>query len=242
MNLIGFFKPGKLQVFIILLIVLGIIVLAILSLESPSGTPEQPQPSLKPSLNITGNNPKIYPNPLKVTGYTPTENTPLIPGQSPEFVFQFDSAVELKAIGVEMAINDTDGNTRKIDVTSVLDPDRRVLRVKPAEAINPSSEYKLAISYNASKIFDIKYISDRQQPQVVPSNNPQLIQFLPHETDTYILSFFPEINSYNFSFKYNANSDLNTQDQFEAAKREATEFIESNGVDPNSLVITWSYK
>lgn len=237
--LINLLRFGKLQTILILLLILGIIVLAIVSSTQPQESNTNPTPS--GDAVSDRENPKKYAGPLQITTYTPTEDTPLLPGEVAQFLFQFSSPIEEQDLFINITQNNLSNNTTTIEFTSELDVSKTSLLIKTLP-IEPASEYTIQIVYEGTKIFEIGYISDRETPNAAPSNNFDLIPYLPYETSTYSLAFFPETNKYNFSFKYDPNSSESTQEQFERAKREATAFIESKGVGINSIVIDWKYR
>lgn len=237
----GLFRFSKVQIFIVLFIILAIVVLAILSLE------EQPIPGTTPTSSPSASgsvkqNPVFYSSPVKITSYTPTENTPLVPGQPSEFTYRFNSPVQEQGLSIRITENDSFGEVNNVEFTQNLDSSNTILQIKTINSVSPSSTIKVQIDHRGAKIFAIEYISARTQPAPAPSNNPALIQFLPHQTDSYNLTYLPDTNFYNFSFIYDDSSAESTQEQFEKAKSDAIEFIRSKGIDPDELKINWSYK
>lgn len=79
-------------------------------------------------------------------------------------------------------------------------------------------------------------------PTRAPNNNLSLQQYLPYETSNFLLEYDPARNTYLFHFKFRNNTGVSLPDQFDKAKQDAINFIQSKGIDVNSLAIEWLYK
>lgn len=182
---------------------------------------------------------------IKVTNVIPGQATPLQPGNQQTFSLDFNNPIRLDSIQVKLTRADMTINQAEVDVafTLSLNPDGKTLIIGVIPPISPLSEYHLLITgiKDKSMIFEARYLSEKPLPTPVKTNNLQLVPYLPHETSLYRLIYLESQNIYVFNFKYNPDSPDELETQFNKAKQEAIKFINSRGVDPNSIIIEWRY-
>lgn len=227
-------------VLIIILLSLTLLSLIVISItKGPKNLPKSniPVSSSTPASNI----PKIKVD-FTIKTITPPKGTILKPNQALEFAVTFDKPVDISWVGVKL----TNGpiNTTQLSALTFntrLSNDNQTLTIT-SNPVVPLNQYNLII-INLTKnitLLNINYPSDRLVSPVA-SNNPTLSSFLPYETSSYKLSFNSSRNIYIFNFKYDPNSSISIDDQYNQAKSDATAFIQSKGIDINSIVIEWRH-
>lgn len=182
-------------------------------------------------------------NLLIIGQITPAANFALVPDQNQTFNLIFNKPVDLDSLVIELS--QTDGVTGEVKAVnfSVAKVSDMVVDVLTTNPIEPVSRYDLVIKdkNTGRKIEKVSYLSDDILATPIPSNNPSLRNYLPRETSSYQLRFDEKRNLYVFNFIFNPNSNETVEEQYNRAKNEATGFIQSVGVDVNSIVIEWRY-
>lgn len=223
---------------------MSMILLALLILNFAKRAGVQPNSTSIPVYSPTATSSSLPPVDITVTGASPDRNTIFNPGQQQAFISKFQNPVNLSWLGIKITYKDIyTSKITAIQFNSSLDASGKVLTITTVGPISPDGEYTLSID-NLTKntnILNVTYLSNSASPIPVSSNNPALIQYLPYEADNYSLDYMPEQNVYVFHFKMNYNSSDDLQTQYQKAKQDATDFIQSKGVDINSIVIQWRY-
>lgn len=227
------------------LILIGVLALTLIGLIAITSFKKiSPSPSNIPAFSPSPTQSSI-PNvrvDFSVTNITPTRGTILKPDQPLEFSITFNKQVDLSWLGINLlsgAIGST--SLSNLQYTSKFSSNNQILTISAGTA-SPSNQYQLDLTNNTTgiKVLSINYPSD-QLITPAPSNNLALSAYLPYETSEYKLSFNQSSNSYIFNFKYDTNSSLGIDDQFNKAKADATSFIQSKGIDINSITIEWRH-
>lgn len=225
-----FIKGKTLLITLTLLIVLTLL-LALRISKPPSKTPFS---STSPAI-LSG---------LQVTSLSPDKLTALTPGQKQTFKLTFSKPVDFGQIGTEVKFKDfASDQVSALEYTQSITNQGLTLEITPALPIKPLGEYQIKVisTKENAVIYTASYLTDQPKPTPIASNNPTLVPFLPFETKSYKLSFDSAQNTYIFNFKYDETSSLDLASQYQNAENEATKFIESKGVNINSIVIDWRY-
>lgn len=238
------FLPNKRIPIMIVFLLLILVLLTILAFRSNRGASTLP-PTPTPA-DLTRDFPVDDTQTIQeksVVRYSPTENSILTPGQPQEFVIEFSSPINTNDTLVFLKTKEfTSADYQKVEISQILDQNNRLLRIRTVPPILSSQSYNLAIYQgNGSKLLQVTYLSERTERTVESRNYPILAQHLPHQTDSYSLVYIPERNLYVFSFVYNENSSDPIELQYDKAREQAATFIESKGIDINSVVIEWRY-
>lgn len=208
-----------------------------------------PKPNNKTNNNVPFSLPKETPtvsfNPqeIRVTSIQPPLNTALKPDQTQLFQITFNKPINMQQIQVSLnQKNVTNDNPPEL-INFDSDIKENDLFITLKEPIIGYGDYEITIiDVNTNtQIFKASYLSDKSEPTPAPNNNPNLIPFLPYETASYKLSYNKSRNIYVFNFKYNPNSTDNLDAQYEKAKQDAKNYIQSKGVEPSSVIIEWRY-
>lgn len=208
-----------------------------------------PKPNNKTNNNIPLFQPKETPtissNPqeIRVINIQPPLNTALKPDQTQIFQITFNKPINMQQIQVSLhKKNITNNNPPElVNFDSVIKEND--LFIAPKELIIGYGDYEITIiDINTNmQIFKASYLSDKNELTPAPKNNPDLIPFLPYETTGYRLSYNKSRNIYVFNFKYNPNSTDKLDTQYEKAKQDAKNYIQSKGINPTSIIIEWRY-
>lgn len=191
--------------------------------------PTQFQPQISPYTGLK-----------QLVSADPAQDVILFPGEKYDFTFVFTSPLP-QNIFVSLHSLEIGGTDEKetVPFTSRISPDRKTITLTPNKEINPSQQIILSIADEKTIIFSTTYASERIRITPAPSNNPELKQYLPYETETYILSFSTRRSSYIFNLKLIENSPNSLEEQYQSAKSQAEAFIQSKGIDIDSLSIEW---
>jgi hypothetical protein len=214
--------------FILLIVVFGIAYISFT--QKPQKT--NPIPTTTPIVTVSQ---------LSVTHVIPDEPQPLASGIPHTFLIYFSQNISVNEFTINLDYtNITQDNPQTITVPlslSLFSP--KVIEVKATIPIVPQSEYYLTIAdkQTGQTLSQTNYLSGDLQPTSVPSNNETLKKYLPYETNSYMLEYLSNQNLYIFHFKYDPSSSLPLDQQYENAKAQAVQFIESKGVDINSIII-----
>lgn len=221
---------------IIMLIILGIS-LYLLYIPKRGGhlsPPPPPTPTVKnKSLNTS-----------VINNVSPAQSQLLTPGNTQTFTVFLGKALYMDQIKITLKGYDyTQNDTTPVDIPFDANfTSNNIITIRTKGPIAPHMTYSLTIVTTSDNrpILDLSY-SSKSSAGITPvsSNNTALATYLPYETDAYKLSYLPSKNVYIFNFKYNPNSGVSIGDQFAAAQQDATRFIQSKGIDINSIVIEW---
>ncbi len=225
---------------ILILVVFFILAILLILFLQISGNITQ-SPGGLPSLD--GNIQNQGTSTLSVASFTPETSFPLIPDQNITFKISFNNPVSLSDLSVSLVQEEiiTEG-VSIVPINLLLENENKTLAVTPQTIIKGYSEYNLVIKDKSGReLLNETYLSNQPIPTPAASNNLELSNFLPHETSNYRLSYLPSRNIYIFNFIYNPNSSEDLQTQYERAKQQAEEFIESKGINLEEIVIEWRY-
>lgn len=188
--------------------------------------------------------PVMYKSPTIVSN-TPLFTEALLPGKNQIFTIVFNESIadkKIKILLTKLPTGEPEENSMSVEISSEVKDKGKTLLVQTQEQIQPFHEYSLIIlDKNNETLISITYISGNIEITKAEQNNLDLRGFLPRETPNYKLTYNEESNTYIFNFKYNAQSDVPIQTQYETAKQQAEEFIRSSGIDLNSIVIEWRH-
>ncbi|MBI2022340.1 hypothetical protein HYS97_00610 [Candidatus Daviesbacteria bacterium] len=228
---------------LIILIVLISVALMVLSFKgSPPKTTTQPSPypkeaSLERPFEIDFNSDPI------VGEITPPKDTILLPGQILTIEISIETtqpeSLEINIRSKDVIKENQDLSLEEFDKS--FDFASKKLAVRLKSPIKPLHQYNINIRQGNKELLNLTYFSDKVLPQIQPKINLELYQYLPYETDSYTLNYVQLRNTYVFSFNYNPNSKKTLDQQFEEAKQDAIEFIESKGINVNDIPIEWNY-
>lgn len=229
-------KPGVLLLIsIFLFLVVVMFVISLINNPTPSTNPQTAQNAPAPALGD-------YPN---VISLEPSELDILPAGTNQNFTITFKSKVTLDQVSISLTKQNytTKQNPTLVESKASLNENTTTLTISPTDSIQPFNKYILTITdkSNNTKLLSATYNSRDISPTIPVNNNPELKQFLPHETPSYKLSFNTYRGVYVFNFKINPNSTISLTTQYENAKREAEKFIRNKGIDLNSIVIEWRH-
>ena len=195
--------------------------------------------SQKPAVSAV---PTLEPNTAVVRVF-PDEPQTLTAGIPHTFLVFFNKKISAPSLSVDLSYTDiTQDNPEKVTAkTAVSQVSPNELLVKTEEPIKERSEYYLTVfnpqSYGI--LSSTTYLSGDIQPTIVPANNQQLKNFLPYDTNSYTLEYIPSQNIYVFHFKFDPTNPADITQQMQDAKQQAIQFIQSKGVDINSIVIQY---
>jgi hypothetical protein len=182
-------------------------------------------------------------NPVNNPFFTlnPIESQILTPGQIQTFTITFTKPVAFNKYSLSVTKSAPRTTEQKVDFTSSFGD--RSLQITLTEVIQPTTTYTITLQEKGSSniLFSVFYNSGNPPLPTIAQNNTQLQQYLPYETDSYILSYLPSRNIYIFNFKYDSTLSGGINDQYESAKKAAIEFITSKGININSIVIEWRH-
>jgi hypothetical protein len=227
-----------------ILIIIGVVALLLvfiaLSLSQKSSSQEDQgvsSPSATPTLSQNLNT-------TVINNVSPSEGTTLETGKVQTFTIYLGKPLVIGQIKIILKSYDyTKDNIFVSDVPfKATFTAHNVIEVRTTNPIVPHTTYLLQMTTLTDNkvVLNLTYSSQlAASPTPVQNNNDALIPYLPHETDNYKLSYFAAQNMYVFNFKYDSSSDLNIIDQFNQAKQDAINFIQSKGIDINSIVIDW---
>lgn len=215
--------------FILVAVVFGIVLVVV-----ESNKQERSNSQITPTPGITS---------ISIDKIIPDEPQTLTAGIPHTFLIYFNKDIPLGRYEFDLSYADiTQDSPQRIPVQktiSLFAPN--VVSIKTLSPINEKSEYYLTVidTQSNTTISSSSYLSGNIEPTPLPSNNQTLKQFLPHETDTYLLEYSGTKNLYIFHFKYDPTNDDDIDTQLQDAKNEAIQYIQSKNVDINSIVIEY---
>lgn len=175
-----------------------------------------------------------------ISSVTPSVDHLLTAGQPATFSLELKKSMQLNNLLINLTSIDITKDAGPVNEKVILDQSKVLtVTIKTTDPIKPKRRYILSIKNEPSEstLFVGNYRSVDVPPTPIPSNNPSLIQYLPHETESYRLLYFADQNLYISHFKYNPNISGTLDDQYQKAKNEARDFIKSKGIDPATLTI-----
>lgn len=179
-----------------------------------------------------------------ITSVEPPSTTVLEPGDAAVFEIVFSGKVEPDSVRIVLSRLDVSKNSSPQPVEFMTEwKDDMTAVVTTSAPIETYGQYLLDVYFEdaPTALYSTSYYSALQDPVVVPVNDLTLAEFLPHETESYKLSYLPSTNTYIFNFKFNPDIPGAALDQYNAAKSAAESYIRSVGVDPESIVIEWRH-
>ena len=212
--------------FILVIIVFGIL---LFSLQTGQKNTVPVTPTLTPNAAVT----KVFPD----------EPETLTAGIPHTFLIYFNKNISIKALEFTLSYIDVTQDspttiTAKVSLSQVSPTE---VLVKTEDPIQERSEYNLTVDnpQTSEVLSSTTYLSGDIQPTKVPTNNLKLKDFLPYDTTSYTLEYVPGQNIYIFHFKFDPTNQEDITQQLQDAKSQAIQFIESKGVDINSIVIDY---
>lgn len=197
------------------------------------------------TTNVNNSNPSIenvVSEAITVEKIIPSAPLPLKPGFPYSFTVYFKQPVSEQQILFTLSYVGLYDDKPATPINISVDrQNEKTYIIKTLDPIHQYGEYKLSVlkRVTAEEIFTKSYLTTDVIATPVPSNNPVLKPFLPHETPSYILEYFPDRNIYIFHFKYNPNLPTTAEVQFNTAQQEATNYIQSKGIPISSIIIEW---
>lgn len=214
-----------------------LIIIGILSLQTKS-PPSQSSNTTITNISIS---PKYAYGVIKVI---PDSSSSLLLNQQQQFTISFTSDVSTGLFDIALFRKDLtkDNAFEPVQARITRAADRKSLVITSLDTIKSYSEYELRVTDRSTNVLLIKkgYLTDVPSPSSLP-NNLGLVPYLPYETSTFKLSYLKDTNIYVFNFKYNSDSQETLEIQYQKARAEATKFIQSKGVNINTIVIEWRY-
>jgi len=180
---------------------------------------------------------------VSIEKIVPDEPQTLTAGIPHTFLVYFSKNISLAKYEFDISsadITQTDPQKMPVQKTiSLFAPN--VVSVKTLTPIQERSEYYLTVvdPQTNTTLSSSSYLSGDIEPTPIPSNNQTLKQYLPHETETYLLEYSGSKNLYIFHFKYDPTNQEDITQQYNDAKTQAIQYIEGTGVDINSIVIQY---
>lgn len=224
-------------------IILVVVFLVITAINLQNSTIQNRlQLSPTPTVAMTVTSP---PEKIVVEKAFPFEPQFLTPGKPQIFYIYFRGGVpSMDTIHIDLTSLDIaqDDVPKPVQITTYKVA-QNVLAVKTLDPIQQLSDYTLTITNTdtGEELYSGIYPANELTPTPIASNNPVLERYLPYETTNYALNYLPEKNIYVFDFIYDPNSPDTIEKQFDDAKAAAINFIESKGIDINSIVIEWRH-
>lgn len=197
-----------------------------------------PTPSAYPTTPISSGTGKIT-----VLNVTPKDNSILTPGKTQTFSIEFSQPTSLSDINIYLSKTSTgETSPQSVDFSKDLSSDKKTVNITTTSPLVYFSKYYLSLKDKQNRtIFEASYFVDKPSPTAVTNNNPALKQYLPYQTSSYKLSYDENTNTYIFNFRYNPNSRDDLDTQYNKAKADAISFIQSKGIDINSITIDWKH-
>lgn len=234
-----FKKPIITTAILIIALFLIVVILALVRSQKGNGgffAPPQTT-SIPSSASLNQGN-------IEATGVSPEDKSILPAGSQGVFTISFSAPVQANFVGIKLTATNTAVNNPSPTTeptTFTLSNSNQTLTLTTKDPIGAYTNYELTIQSSGNTLLDAHYSTGPTQPSPAPSNNPSLQQYLPFETANYRLSYLPSRNTYVFNFIYNPDSSLTLPEQFDQAKADAAAFIQSKGIDPNSITIEWRH-
>lgn len=231
----------KKVVFIIFILGVFLIVLIATLMQT---TKKTQQPSVSFPIPTTA----LFPTPANknTISLLPSTSTILTPGKTQQFTANLQAiSFPLSQVAVKLTKLDIqkDETPLVVPITTTLNEAKKEMSIQTQTPIDPHSEYTLQFTNTSENkvITTISYLSADTIPPAIVENNQELASYLPYDTDWYRLSYLPSQNLYVFNFKYNENSSLSLDAQYERAKQDAILFIRSKGIDESTIIIDWRH-
>jgi hypothetical protein len=220
---------------LLIFVIFGIAIYATLESKTPPPPPPPTLRTISPTITTLEQ--------ISISRIIPSVPLPLTPGLPYSFTVYFSIPVSPTAVSFTLTSSSLYGDkaakTVKLSVTPENSNKRYI--VKTLEPIQPYSEYILRVNSAQTKkeVYRKGFLTKDVLPTPVSTNNLSLAAYLPHRTASYSLEYFVNRNVYIFHFIYNSDLPTGAEAQFDAAKADAIKFIQSKGIDINSIVIEW---
>lgn len=236
--------------FFIVYVIFGGILLTILIIivmlqfnGRPNATTTQPEPSRQTDSTNQSSRPVAS---IVVDRVVPDAEFNIASGKSSRFFIYFSEQVDAKDIAAMVTytyIYEDETMTPLTAQTTLKQLGTNTLELQLIEPVKPGAEYTISIvNKNTNQILSTStYGSLNTQPTPVANNNPALQQYLPYSAETYSLEYNQQKNLYVFHFINSESSEQPIEEQFKAAKQAAIQFIQSKGIDQNSITVEWKY-
>ena len=182
-------------------------------------------------------------NNISVKQVVPDEPETLGGGIPHTFLVYFSKHISLESLNISLTYTDITQDNPQVNQVKIYSSmlGANVIAVKTVDPIKERSEYYLKITdKETNKILSsTSYLSGDIQPTKIPTNDQTLKSFLPYETNNYTLEYNASQNLYIFEFKYDPSLSENITQQYNDAKAAAIQFIESKGININSITIQY---
>jgi hypothetical protein len=173
---------------------------------------------------------------------SPPPTQTLVAGQLQKFTVTLDASVDVGKLRINIVSSPPSDISSQSPVPFTKGFSGRKLEISTTQTTLPVTTYTITLAYNDKVILQQSYLSSPEAPTPVANNNVSLSQFLPYETLNYLLEYNKGRNIYIVHVRYDPNSKKDLTTQFNDAKSNANNFIESRGVDLKSIVIEYIFK
>ena len=237
MNFLNQRKKLLLPISFILLLLIILVAFNFSKPGQPVSKISSPAPSSRTSIGTTPN-----PNPDTKISIQPKQGTLLKPGENETFTISFPQQIATETAKISLTSTEA---IRDIKISPSFNSNwlnSKTLIISLLEVIKPLTRYDILLESPEipQQKITFSYSSD-QEVKPVSSNNQDLVQYLPLETDNFLVRYLPEQNIYIFNLKPDYNSPQSVEDQFTKAQNDALSLIKAYGINPKTLIIEWKY-
>ena len=176
---------------------------------------------------------------ISLVSVSPIQNSVLVSGKKQIFTITFNN--QPKNITTTLERTDVTNTSKPVTASFTLSEKGNALVLTTTGPIVPDSIYTLNVLYQNTPLVSLSYTTTNLLPSPVKQNNEPLKKYLPYNTASYSLRFDQNRNIYLFNFIYDPSKNDSLDVQYEQAKQDATDFIESKGIDIDSVIIEWNY-
>ena|SRR3989344_2206114 len=176
---------------------------------------------------------------ISLVSVSPIQNSVLVSGKKQIFTITFNN--QPKNITTTLERTDVTNTSKPVTASFTLSEKGNALVLTTTGPIVPDSIYTLNVLYQNIPLMSLSYTTTNLLPSPVKQNNEALKKYLPYNTASYSLRFDQNRNIYLFNFIYDPSKNDSLDVQYEQAKQDATDFIESKGIDIDSVIIEWNY-
>ena len=181
----------------------------------------------------------MLPQSISLVSVSPIQNSVLVSGKKQIFTITFNN--QPKNITTTLERTDVTNTSKPVTASFTLSEKGNALVLTTTGPIVPDSIYTLNVLYQNIPLMSLSYTTTNLLPSPVKQNNEALKKYLPYNTASYSLRFDQNRNIYLFNFIYDPSKNDSLDVQYEQAKQDATDFIESKGIDIDSVIIEWNY-
>ena len=176
---------------------------------------------------------------ISLVSVSPIQNSVLVSGKKQIFTITFNN--QPKNITTTLERTDVTNTSKPVTASFTLSEKGNALVLTTTGPIVPDSIYTLNVLYQNTPLVSLSYTTTNLLPSPVKQNNEPLKKYLPYNTASYSLRFDQNRNIYLFNFIYDPSKNDSLDVQYEQAKQDAIDFIESKEIDVDSVIIEWNY-